>query len=279
MSQVIVSNKNIRKNFRKCKVNCGDFISKDRFYTIINQFIDDNLYKYSKLICFCVVYLFRSSNYQHMNLRIKKIVIFIRLIDFVCWICTAVAVILTFIGPAASIINEIKRLNFHNLFNFSSDVTLIFVVEIVCLLVAFSYVFILRRKILLNRKMSLPDYVNAKIGLIVNFDFCFKIRNKLHKTIKKKMVDKQTKTLLKNVLFCDSNHLYIVTGLESINLLSEVWLIMQLINVMYYLFSDFNFALIFNDISETQWKIMKKFTKHDFPQIRIELSKIKKIAI
>lgn len=57
-------NANIERIIAKSK-DCGQVFSEDRFYTIVNEYLDCNLKKHSRLLYYIVVFLFRSSNYKH----------------------------------------------------------------------------------------------------------------------------------------------------------------------------------------------------------------------
>lgn len=245
------------------KLDYGDFVSNDRFYTIINQFIDDSLLKYSWLLCFCVAYLFRSSNFRHVNLKKRKIIFLIRIIDSLCWLCLVGFIGLTVTGISVPLISEIKNLNFHKFFQ-NSTITAILVLEVICISVSFFYIFFIRKKISVNKKMSIVEYVTSKIGLIMNLDFLFKIQNKIaHKNEKEKRLirNKNFSTFILNQ--------YPLINLEETKSFAELWLIMQVTNVMCYLFNDFNLILVIRNRSEDFIQKFQKVVNHDFQKLKI----------
>ena len=59
-----IKSKNI--SFKNGELNyIGNIYSSDRFYTLINEYIDKNLTRKSRILSFVIKYLYKSSNYKH----------------------------------------------------------------------------------------------------------------------------------------------------------------------------------------------------------------------
>lgn len=253
MNILIVGNKEKINNWNELnnKNDVGRIYSPNRFYSLINEFIDINLKKYGKIILFFINYLLRSNNFKHETSITSKKSIFIWLLDIFCWICCAGFFVCLLTGIATPIINSIKKANFKEVFSNKSIAVWLIVVSVLTFSVALSYIYLMTKIVSKNKKLNLKEFVCKKIDYLNSISFLIDFSRRFSKNT-------------------DSEELIVLTMNDEINN-DEKWLSLQVNNKMLHLFSNFNISLKIENISETEFNNLKKIINFDFQNLDIVL--------
>ena len=276
MNDCVIANKNITSILNQDKlkkITIGNYYSQDRFYSLINEYMDKNISYVSKPIAIIIKYLFNSSNYKHNHNDSKLISRWIFFINLWFLFC-----ILGFVGMlisvvcitginAKDIINNnlstnisISTLNawgeaFINNMN-KNIVMLVFATIFLSFTMLWFIVwFFIKRK---NKTITLQSYVEKKINFIYSCKYLF---NSISTT-----KSNFYKTINKNEMKID------LIYLENVNLNtneSVQWLNLQLLNLLSGIFVNFNLILGFNNLNELDYYKIKQIIEFDFKNLNI----------
>ncbi len=268
----IVKSKKIVTNIKAKdinKENCiGNFYSGDRYYTLLNEYIDSNLTRKSKILACIIKFLFKSSNYKHDTSISNGRSIWVTLFDLMCVLFFIVGIILILVsvgapliqslldffskkaGAAGSFIDSLK-----NAFTANAAASIaMLVIGLITLIIGIFWMicfFRIRKK---NKPLSLVAYVEKKISFILKLRWMIKAKGKT--------IDKAIK----------SNKEY---KLCFINLFEQQggsgprWLNIQLINLLVSIFDDFSLLFVFKELSDTEVDELKDIFEHDFKNIEL----------
>lgn len=237
------------------KIIIGNFYSNDRFYTLLNEYIDYNLKHKSKLLAFIIKILFSSNNFKHdssiaNNNKDKWIKIF----DWFCIICLIIFISLAIgvIGTAIPlIINVIKKVDSTSLNSLIKALMgigipgIIFGIPgIIWLIVYFG----IRNK---NKILSLQAYVEKKISWCLKLKFLIKNIKKIEKKHNRK-----------------TEQIFLLDKCET-QTTSFRWVNIQLINLICSIFTDFNYVFRFSVLTDEELIELKTIIQYDFWMIEI----------
>ena len=237
------------------KIIIGNFYSNDRFYTLLNEYIDYNLKHKSKLLAFIIKILFSSNNFKHdssiANNNKDK---WIRIFDWFCIICLIIFISLAIgvIGTAIPlIINVIKKADptsFNSLIKALMAIGIpgiIFGIPgIIWLIVYFG----IRNK---NKILSLQAYVEKKISWCLKLKFLIKNIKKIEKKHNRK-----------------TEQIFLLDKCET-QTTSFRWVNIQLINLICSIFNDFNYVFRFGVLTDEELIELKTIIQYDFWMIEI----------
>lgn len=273
MSYIVKSksiNNNVVTSENITQKSIGRFYSNDRFYTLINDYIDKNLVFVSRPLAAVIKYLFRSSNYKHDPQIANGRSLWVFLFDLWCVICV-IGFLGMFIGllgvplftgiakaGSASAIGSAIAEQFGNLFGegkAGGPVMVAFLIIFLIFAVLWFVVwFFIRRK---NKPLSLQAYVEKKIGFILMFRSVVKTIWKSKKIAGKK-VNKMPKV---EIVYLEN---FEAQGGEA-----PRWLNLQLINLLVSIFEDFSLMFKFDTLADDEYAFMNKVSTEDFKRIEI----------
>lgn len=245
------------------KIIIGNFYSNDRFYTLLNEYVDSNLKHKSKLLAFIIKILFSSNNFKHdssiANDNKDK---WVRIFDWFCIICLIIFISLAIgiIGTAIPlIINVVKKADstsFNNLIKALMGIGIpgiVFGIPGITWLIIY---FAIRNK---NKPLTLQAYVEKKVS------WCLKLKF-LIKNVKN--IQKKDNLKIKQIFLLDK--------FETQGTSSSRWINIQLINLICSIFNDFNYVFRFNILTDEEVIELKTIIQYDFWMIEIiEDNKIK----
>lgn len=240
MASYIVKSKSL--DFNNPKISIGQFYSGDRFYTLLNEYIDANLKKRNIFLSWIIQILFKSSNFKHDPGIANGQPLSVKIFDWVCISCliylalfsvSLTAIIPLFTGKIDSIQTVLLGLGGASL-----------VPAIFASLWLWVY-FTVRKK---NKALTLQAFVEKKIS------FCLKFR-----------------FLIKNVeiplMNNKNNHIIVMENFEAQGTQAPRWLNIQMINLICSIFPDFNYIFKFDDLKEEEYQILKPIIEFDFKNI------------
>ncbi|WP_033160087.1 hypothetical protein [Mycoplasmoides alvi] len=278
MKQILISCKNAQKEsleiFNNSK-KIGDFFSDDRFYTLTNCQIDEGLIKYSTILYIMTIFLFRSYNFKHSTSIVKGKPKWVTLIDVFCWLCLAIFIFTLITGIAQPIIEGITgaiKGNFDGFINsfkaaFGNPITItLFIVSAVAFIISMSYIYVMRKIVAVNKKLTLKDFVIQKLSFVNRFENMLRISDNLKKANKK--IKKINKKISKNGLKIKPDIFYLIDNVESLSL-TDRWLVFQISNIMYNLFPDSGILLKLNNLEDIDVEKLKTICNSDFKHIKI----------
>lgn len=249
-----------------CKINLktdlkkfiGNYYSDDRFYTLINQYIDENLSNNSKILAFIIKYLYKSGNYKHDSSiangknKLSFILDLFCILSFFIFICLIFATfgvaIFSSIKPDISGVSSILEQIF-----FKNGGAPMLILAIIFGIIGISWLimyFKIRKK---NEKLSLKDYVLKKVYTILKFRWLIKSKDKINDSFN-----------IKN-----NQEIYFMDNFESQGPSNNKWINLQLINLLISIFKDFNLIFKFNNISDIEYTDLKKIINVDFKNLEI----------
>ncbi len=232
----------------------GQYYSPDRYYTILNEFIDINLKRETKLVFFIISYLMRSNNYKHESSIANGKSVWVWMVDIFCWICCGIFVLCLFSGFAKPIIDAIKNIDISSFIqelekSFKNPETIGFIIgAILSSVVSISYIYMVKKVISKNKKLNLQDFVTKKINYVIKISFVFHIKEKFFKT--------------------QEDEIVIIEKVDDLNNVNR-WLTLQTNNLMYKLFNNFNVALKFENVDENTYEQIKKIIDVDFKNLDV----------
>lgn len=243
------SNKEWKKINKEKQI--GDYYSPDRYFTILNEFIDVNLKKYARFLFFAISYIMRSNNFKHETSIANGKSIWVWIVDIFCWICCIAFVVCLFTGIATPIIQAVKKGDFVEAFKAPLAIGLT-ITAVFTFSVAVGYIYMMTKIVAKNKTLNLQDYVFKKISYILKMSFLFDIRNKFFKALKEDTVVVESTEAL-----TDANR----------------WITLQINNLMYRLFLNFDIVLRFSNVEEKTVTQLQKIIDHDFKNLDIVILK------
>ena len=244
----LIKSKKLVINQNSIKRQIGNYYSEDRYYTLLNRYIDSNLSKKSKILGFIIKYLFKSSNFKHdpeiANGKSKWVI----LLDLFCYLCMIgfVAMIIAVVGLSLSnmptTISGIAAFGKGFIESISSNIVMLtfailfLIVTIIWLIMFFK----IRKK---NKKMSLKDYVLKKLEITLKLRFLIKTSSKAKNSMRKNN---------KPIEF------YCVSKFEGQGAATNRWLNIQVINLL---------ASIFDELTDDEFNELYPIIKFDFKKI------------
>ncbi|WP_036448597.1 hypothetical protein [Mycoplasmoides pirum] len=278
MDNVLISGKETTENFLDIKEKCkkiGTYFSEDRFYTLLNSYIDDALRKYSLFLYLITIFLFRSNNFKHATTSFKAKPKWVTLIDILCWICLIVFIVSLISGISYPLIEGISGAikgnwtgfidAFNNSLNSPGTITL-FVVSLISFIIAITYIYVLRKIVVFNKKLSLKDFVVQKVSFINRFENLLKINEDLKKANKK--IKKINKKINKKNSKIKPDEFYLIQNVEMLSQ-NDLWLLFQIINILYKLFPNSGFVFELSNIESSNLEKIKTICNYDFKHIKI----------
>lgn len=274
MIHYIVKSKNINIDINRDNLNqikdIGNFYSGDRFYTLINEYIDSNLMRKSKVLGFIVKFLYKSGNYKHdstiSNGRSWGVIIF----DIFCVLCLIsffsliIAIIGTSIGAILKSIIDNGATDtigdaIAGLFDFSKGgkASALLISAIITGIIGIFWLIMVTKIRNKNKLLTLQAYVEKKVNTVLKLRWLIKFKEQsFDKLIKNK----------KEVQYC------LLDNFESQGPSTNRWLNIQLINLLSSIFDDFNLVFKFKELSENEYNELNQICINDFK--KIELIKI-----
>lgn len=230
----------------------GTLYSQDRYYTLLNGAIDENLSKKSKLLFFMTNYLFQSGNYKHKasiaNGKTKGMWV----VDILCWLSIIGFIGCFFGGVATPIISSLKggKFNFEVLLEgFKGPGVILLSIALVFLIITIAYLLVIFKIKKKNQKLALKDYVLKKLEFVLKFKILLKASSIIG-------AGKKTEELL-------------ILGKCDVLNDTDRWLFLQITNLAFMLFKDFNLTLQFDDLDETYYNSAKLMIENDFKNLAI----------
>ncbi|MBR2022273.1 MAG: hypothetical protein IJ997_01130 [Mycoplasmataceae bacterium] len=237
------------------KIIIGNFYSNDRFYTLLNEYIDYNLKHKSKLLAFIIKILFSSDNFKHdssiANNNKDK---WIRIFDWFCIICLIIFISLAIgvIGTAIPlIINVIKKADSTSLNSLIKALMAIGIPGIIFGIPGIIWLIVyfgIRNK---NKILSLQAYVEKKISWCLKLKFLIKNIKKIEKKHNRK-----------------TEQIFLLDKCET-QTTSFRWVNIQLINLICSIFKDFNYVFRFSVLTDEELIELKTIIQYDFWMIEI----------
>lgn len=237
------------------KIIIGNFYSNDRFYTLLNEYIDYNLKHKSKLLAFIIKILFSSNNFKHdssiANNNKDK---WIRIFDWFCIICLIIFISLAIgvIGTAIPlIINVIKKADSTSLNSLIKTLMAIGIPGIIFGIPGIIWLIVyfgIRNK---NKILSLQAYVEKKISWCLKLKFLIKNIKKIEKKHNRK-----------------TEQIFLLDKCET-QTTSFRWVNIQLINLICSIFNDFNYVFRFSVLTDEELIELKTIIQYDFWMIEI----------
>lgn len=250
----------------------GNYYSGDRFYTLLNEYIDVNLKRKSKTISFFIKYIFSSSNYKHDPSIANGKSIGIKLLDWFCYLCI-IGFLIMFATVIGGTFADAKKLseslsgagftsvisNFGQAFvdGIGKNITML-VFGVIFLVVSIWWMVMYFRFRKKNSKLTLKDYVIKKMEFCLKSRFILKIVNSSKKAAKK--IKKNNNNEMK---------IFYLEKFESQGGPTDRWLNLQMINLIASIFNDFNIIFKFDNLTDDEYIEFKNIFSHDFKMIDI----------
>ncbi len=238
---------------QKEQVSVGRFYSGDRFYTLLNEYIDKNLVRQSAFMAWIIKFLFKSSNYKHDPGIANGQPWSIKLVDWLCITCFVIFIILSLgvIGTLFPILVEVSKGNFDAdlVDKLKKAIAGLGVPAIVLGIPGITWLVIycvIRKK---NKPLSLQAYVEKKVS------FCLKLRF-LIKNVKNVTKEKNPQVLL-------------LENFEAQGASGPRWLNIQLINLVCSIFPGFNYMFRFESLSDEDEAELAEVINYDFKNIEL----------
>ena len=250
-SYIIKSKKlNIDEKQNK-KLSIGRFYSGDRFYTILNEYIDINLRKRNIFMAWIIDVLFKSSNFKHDPGIANGQPWSVKLFDWFCISCIIIFIALTgttILIPVISAVLNPK--DFVSVFEQIKQTTLsIGITAIIFCLPSILWLWIyfaIRRK---NKPLTLQAFVEKKIS------YCLILRF-LIKNIKVQPLNVEKEVIL-------------MENFEAQGAQAPRWLNIKLINLICSIFPEFNYIFKFDNLTEEEVEELQPIITHDFMNIEL----------
>lgn len=247
MASYILKAKNLDLvNQKNKKTTIGRFYSGDRFYTLLNEYIDVNLHKKSRFMAWLIKVLFKSGNYKHDPGIANGQPWSVKLFDWFCILCLIIFVCLAFgfLGPIIDVaLGKKAASDLIGAFSGLGVGALITGIPGIGWLIMY---FTIRKK---NKPLSLQAYVEKKIS------FCLMLRF-LIKNTKRIKGDKDSQIML-------------LENFEAQGASGPRWLNIQMINLICSIFPEFNYMFRFESLSDEELAELKPIIDYDFRMVEI----------
>lgn len=234
------------------KLSIGRFYSGDRFYTILNEYIDINLRKRNIFMAWIINVLFKSSNFKHDPGIANGQPWSVKLFDWFCISCIIIFIALTgttILIPVLTL--ALKPSNAPDAVQQISQVATMgvgitaIIFGIPSILWLWIY-FAIRRK---NKPLTLQAFVEKKIS------YCLILRF-LIKNIKVQPLNVEKEVIL-------------MENFEAQGSQAPRWLNIQLINLICSIFPEFNYIFKFDNLTEEEVEELQPIITHDFMNIEL----------
>lgn len=227
------------------KYSIGKFYSGDRFYTLLNEYIDINLRKQNIFVAWVINVLFKSSNFKHDPAIANGQPLSVKLFDWFCIACLIAFICLIATTPLMGIIFQLIQgkipdptLGLGAILGSSLSIVLTGIPAIFWLWIYFT----IRKK---NHPLTLQAFVEKKIS------YCLKLKF-LIKNIEIKIPSKEPQEII------------ILENFEAQGAQSPRWLNIQMINLITSIFPHFNYIFKFDELSEDEYKDLSSIVNYDF---------------
>lgn len=240
--------------------NKGNSIGKNRIFTVMNEQLDDNLKKSSKLLYCIVSYLFQSNNYIHdskiangkrWGQKLYGLFSFICLIVFISLLITGVA------SPFIQAFNAGKKGDAEGFgkelakaFSSSGNIVVLSLAAFF-MIVSLLYLILILKIRKNNGKLSLEAYLSKKLS------YCLKLRF---------LIKAEKQILLQKDL--SNKDVFILENFE-VNGDNDKWSYLQMYNLMASIFIDLKFMFVINQYDEKKINYLNEVIKWDFKNIEI----------
>ncbi len=272
-STLIDLNAKEAKKIKQSSKNLGNYYSGDRFYTLLNEYIDNNLKRKNKLLAFIIRWLFKSGNYKHDPQIANGKSWGCILLDAFCVLCFIAFIALIIVtmgtsiikaaigdgsGGATSFIDKLGKV-LGDMFSTAGDASgsglYMIIAALICGVIGIAWMimfFKIRKK---NAALSLKDYVIKKLNTTLKWRWLIKLADKSAKTIK----IKKSKEL---EVFC-------LNKFEGQGGAGDRWLNIQMINVLASIFDDLDLMFKFDSLTDDEYKELKEIMDYDFKRVDI----------
>lgn len=232
------------------KYSIGKFYSGDRFYTLLNEYIDLNLKKQNIFVAWVINVLFKSSNFKHDPAIANGYPLSVKLFDWFCIACLIAFICLVATTPLMGVIFQLVQgkgldLALGAILGSSIPTILTGIPAIFWLWIYFA----IRKK---NQPLTLQAFVEKKIS------YCLKLRF-LIKNIEIKVPSKETQEII------------ILENFEAQGTQVPRYLNIQMINLICSIFPHFNYIFKFDELSDDEYKDLSSIVNHDFRNLDLIL--------
>ena len=231
------------------KYSIGKFYSGDRFYTLLNEYIDLNLKKQNIFVAWVINVLFKSSNFKHDPAIANGYPLSVKLFDWFCIACLIAFICLVGTGSIAPLITQAIT------GNLTAGVNILGHLSIPALIIAIPAIFWLwmyftiRKK---NQPLTLQEFVEKKIS------YCLKLRF-LIKNIEIKVPSKEAQEIIILENFEAQG-----AWASSQSVQVPRWLNIQMINLICSIFPHFNYIFKFDELTDDEYKDLSSIVNYDF---------------
>lgn len=225
------------------KYSIGKFYSGDRFYTLLNEYIDLNLKKQNIFVAWVINVLFKSSNFKHDPAIANGYPLSVKLFDWFCIGCLIAFICLTVTTPLMGVIFQLVQgkgfdLALGAILGASIPAIITGIPAIFWLWIYFA----IRKK---NQPLTLQAFVEKKIS------YCLKLRF-LIKNIEIKIPSK------------GGQEIVILENFEAQGTQAPRWLNIQMINLICSIFPHFNYIFKFDQLTDDEYKDLSSIVNYDF---------------
>lgn len=225
------------------KYSIGKFYSGDRFYTLLNEYIDLNLKKQNIFVAWVINVLFKSSNFKHDPAIANGYPLSVKLFDWFCIGCLIAFICLIATTPLMGVIFQLVQgkgfdLALGAILGLSIPAIITGIPAIFWLWIYFA----IRKK---NQPLTLQAFVEKKIS------YCLKLRF-LIKNIEIKIPSK------------DAQEIIILENFEAQGTQAPRWLNIQMINLICSIFPHFNYIFKFDQLTDDEYKDLSSIVNYDF---------------
>lgn len=268
MASYIVKAKGIDLSVQSDRqISAARFYSGDRFYTLMNEYIDKNLSRKNILLGFIIKVLFRSSNFKHDPQIANGKQLSVAIFDFICCVCLIVFCGLISAIIISGIVDLAEKLRFMysnqspDKWGYISATSMLFgtifsnwtrllsmgVLAIVVGVIGILWLLMIVKIRAKNKVLSLQAYVEKKISICLSLRFLIKLANK-----------KKTK-----------GDIVLLENFEAQGAAGARWSNIQLINLIASIFNDFSFVFRFDELSDADYEELCDVIIYDFAKIEI----------
>lgn len=225
------------------KYSIGKFYSGDRFYTLLNEYIDLNLKKQNIFVAWVINVLFKSSNFKHDPAIANGYPLSVKIFDWLCIGCLIAFICLIATTPLMGVIFQLVQgkgfdLALGAILGLSIPAIITGIPAIFWLWIYFT----IRKK---NQPLTLQAFVEKKIS------YCLKLRF-LIKNIEIKVPSKEAQEIV------------ILENFEAQGTQAPRWLNIQMINLICSIFPHFNYIFKFDQLTDDEYKDLSSIVNYDF---------------
>lgn len=183
-----------------------------------------------------------------------------------CWLCLLAFIVCLVTGVASPLVSALQSAikgnfeDFVNSFNeaLSEPKTIaLFLTAIFTFAIAMMYMYVMKKIVAVNKKMSLKEYVTNKLSFVNRFQNMIKVNKKVNKEVLK--AAKKAKINPK----IQPDKFYLITNVESLGN-GDRWSILQISNLMYNLFPESGLIFMIKQIETADLEKLKIICQTDF---------------